>query len=248
MIRTRNVRFAASLVLGAAVLAGTTGCGGPMQAGAAAVIQGERTTDAQVQTNVSQIVALAEKHGLATDATFTDAERAGLGRAQISLLVQQAVWQRAADDLHLTVTADQDAKVKASIVADARAALGPGFSGSDAEAVATQDFVNSQQGNAVGLAPGSLNVLAHTEALYEVVVANQANKLGVSPGVQSPELQSALIALLGKAAQEINVKISPRYGTYDAALRRVKPAHDPWLKPTDAQLAAAAAALQQQSQ
>jgi len=46
----------------------------------------------------------------------------------------------------------------------------------------------------------------------------------------------------------INVKISPRYGSFDPSTRQIVAAQTSWIRPTKAQIAAAAAAQQQQSQ
>jgi hypothetical protein len=244
----RSVRLAAVIVLGGAVALATSACGGPMQAGAAAVVQGQRTTDATVQDQVASIVSLVEKNGL-TQGDITDAQRSALAKAQINLLVQQAVWQKVADDQGVSVTAADDAKEHITLVEQARASLaGAKFTGSDNEAVALAD-AESQQ-NSSGVAPASVPVYSHIQALVTAVINAEATKLHVDPNDQNSltALQGAIMPMLSKAATEINVRISPRYGSFDPATRQIVAAQTSWIRPTKAQIAAAAAAQEQQSQ
>ena len=238
MIHASPVRLAAVVVLGGAVALATSACGGPMQAGAAAVVQGQRTTDATVQDQVSSIISLVQKNNL-QQGDVTDAQRAALAKAQISLLVEQALWQRAADDEGLEVTSADDAKEQSALVEQDRATLGgKQFTGSDNEAVALAD---AESQSASGLAPSTVPIYAHVQALIRAVVDEQAAKAHLDPNDQNnvPALQSALQPVLVKAAGEIKVKISPRYGQFDASTAQVVAAQASWIRPTKAQIAAA---------
>jgi hypothetical protein len=220
-----------------------------MQAGAAAVVQGQRTTDRQVQSQVASFASLLVKNGAAQESQFSDATRAAVAKAQVSQLVRSAVWQRAADDLGLTVGPDADAKVAGAELSRDRAALGPNFHGSDNEAVALYD---AQTQDASALAPSAVPAFIHYKALYDAVVAGVAAKIGVPANLNSqttgPQLQQAVVAALDKAAKEIDVKISPRYGDYNADTRQVVAADSSWIHPTKDQLAKAMAQMQQQPQ
>jgi hypothetical protein len=245
VIHARSVRLAAVIVLGGAVALATSACGGPMQAGAAAVVQGQRTTDATVQDQVASIVSLVQ-HNNPQQGDITDAQRASLAKAQINLLVQQAVWQRVADDHGVTVTAADDAKEHNALVEQSRASLGGArFTGSDNEAVALAD---AESQSSSGLAPSTVPIYTHFQSLVTAVIDDQAGKLHVDPNDQNslPALQAAIVPMLSKAATEINVKISPRYGSFDPATRQIVAAQASWIRPTAAQIAAAAAAQQQQ--
>ncbi|MEZ0106491.1 hypothetical protein ABH920_000472 [Catenulispora sp. EB89] len=252
MIHARSVRLAAVIVLGGAVALATSACGGPMQAGAAAVVQGQRTTDATVQDQVASIVSLVQHNNL-QQGDITDAQRASLAKAQINLLVQQAVWQRVADDHGVTVSAADDAKEHTSLVQQARTSIeqaqasagGAPFTGSDDEAVALAD---AESQSSTGLSPSTVPIYTHIQALITAVVNDTAGKLHVDPNDQNslPALQAAILPMLSKASTEINVKISPRYGSFDPATRQIVAAQASWIRPTAAQLAAAAAAQQQQ--
>jgi len=247
VIHARSVRLATVLVLGGAVALTTSACGGTMQAGAAAVVQGQRTTDATVQDQVASIVSLVQKNNL-QQGDLTDAQRASLAKAQINLLVQQAVWQKVADENGVTVSAGDDAKEHTSLVEQARAALGGAqFKGSDNEAVALAD---AESQSSSGLAPSTVPIYSHIQALVTAVVDQQAKKLHVDPSDQSSltALQGAIVPMLDKAAGQISVKVSPRYGSFDPASRQIVAAKTTWIRPTKAQIAAAAAAAQEQQQ
>jgi hypothetical protein len=248
MIQARSVRLAAVIVLGGAVALATSACGGPMQAGAAAVVDGQRTTDKTIQDQVASIVTLDQRFNV-TQAAATDADRAGYAQTQLSLLVQQALWQRAADDTGVSVTAADDAKVGSTLVEEARSSLGKGFPGSDDEAVAVA-VANPQNSSPLSLAPSNVALFSHIQALYLAVINGMAKKLNVDPNDQngSQALGAALNPVMAKAAKEIDYKISPRYGTFDAASDKFVTGQDSWLRPTKQQLADAAAAQAQQTQ
>jgi hypothetical protein len=93
-------------------------------------------------------------------------------------------------------------------------------------------------------------IYSHLQALVTAVIDDQAKKLKVDPNDQNslPTLQAAIVPMLTKAADQINVKVSPRYGSFDPATRQVVAAQASWIRPTKAQIAAAAAAQGQQTQ
>ena len=250
MIHARSVRLAAVVVLGGAVALATTACGGPMQAGAAAVVQGQRTSDRDLQSDVAAYIRLTEANGVAQPGGATDQERAGLASAQINFLVQRALWQKVADDLGVKVGPDTDAQYTTALVREARDALGPEFHGSDNEAVALA-FARSQSAN--GLSPNMVPVYVHYQALVQSVVADQARKLQVAPNPQDPKagpvLEKAIVPVLKNAAKEIDVKISPRYGAYVSDNGgKVVTAEKEWIRLTSAQADKELAQLQQQPQ
>lgn len=248
MIHARPVRLAAVVVLGGAVALATTACGGPMQAGAAAVVDGQRTTDATIQDQVASIIAMDQRFKV-TQGEPTDADRTQLAQDQLSLLVQQAVWEKAAADTGVTVTAADDAKAHSAMVEEARGELNKSFPGSDNEAVAIA-LANPQSSSPLPLAPSNIPVFSHVQALYLAVVNGLAKKLNVDPRDQNsgPALNAALAPVMAKAAKEVDYKISPRYGTFDPASNKFLTAQDSWMRPTDKQLAAAAQAQMQQTQ
>jgi len=193
-----------------------------MQAGAAAVVQGQRTTDRDVQGQVASYTALEQRYGFPALTSSPDQEGAVLAKAQINLLVQQAVWQKVADDTGVKVPADGDAKERSALNSAARSAVGKGFTGSDDEAV-TVAIAESQ--NPSGLSPQSVSTYIHLQVVSQAVIDDQAAKLKVDPNSQagSTALRPVIVPLLTKAAHDINVRISPRYGAYDASTIQLVP-------------------------
>jgi hypothetical protein len=238
VVHARSVRLAAVIVLGGAVALATTACGGPMQAGAAAVVQGERTSDRDVQSEVASVVSLVERAGL-TQGGVTDSQRAALAKAQISLLVEVAKLQKVADDLGVTVGPDADAEERGILVRSARTSLGPKFTGSDNEAVALADI---QTQRASGVAPSVVPVFTHIQALKNAIATNQAAQLHIDLNAldakSAQKLDDAIQALEQKAAGEIDVKVSPRYGAFDPEKGDIFGATTSWIRPTKDQLAA----------
>lgn len=251
MIHARSVRLATVIILGGAVALATSACGGPMQAGAAAVIDGQRVTDATIQNQVASIVAMDQRYaGAQGDAT--DAGRTQFAQAQIQLLMQQALWQKAADDQGITVTAADDAKVHSSLVKDSRQFMGKQFTGSDNEAVAIAvASQSSQQGQspstAIYMAPSSVGVYTHLSALANAVQADLIKKANID--VTDPNAQqafdAALAPVLAKASKEIDYKISPRYGNFDLTAEKFAATQNAWIRLTKDQQTAANAAQPQ---
>jgi hypothetical protein len=246
VIHARSVRLAAVVVIGGAVALATTACGGTMQAGAAAVVQGHRTTDGEVQSEVTSYISLLEGNGVVQAANVTDAARVSVAKSQLELRVQQAVLQKTADDLGLTVGPDADAKVRGALVDSARQALGATFHGSDNEAVSL--FFAQQQQGAMDLAPSVVPTYVHFDALRTAIVDAEVAKLKVDPNTNQGQaaLQSAINPLVAKAVNEVDIRISPRYGTYDLSKLQFLTTPPSWMRPTEDQ--AAAQAQQQQPQ
>lgn len=249
MVHARSVRLAAVIVLGGAVALASTACGGPMQAGAAAVIQGQRTSDRDVQSEVASVVSMIERAGLTQGAAISDSQRTALAKAQIRLLVQEATLQKAADDLGVTVGPEADAEEHSVLVTSARASLGSKFTGSDNEAVALAD-IQSQQ--ASGVAPSVVPVFTHIEALKTAIVSSEVARLGIKSKADDPsgqKLEQAIGALVQKAATEVDVNVSPRYGVvFDPKTGQVVDASTSWIRPTEDQLLARQQQQQQQPQ
>lgn len=251
MIHARSVRLATVIVLGGAVALATSACGGPMQAGAAAVVDGQRVTDATIQNQVASIISMDQHFG-APQGDVTDAERTQFAQSEIKLLVQQAIWQKAADDEGVKVTAADDAKQHSSMVEDARQYLGKQFNGSDNEAVAiyiaNQTSQQSQNPDAaIYLAPSDVGVYTHLSGLAYTVRLELVKKahIDVNDPNASQALQAALGPVLTKAIKEVDYKISPRYGTFDPTAVTFTDAQNSWMRLTKAQQTAANAALPQ---
>jgi hypothetical protein len=224
VIRSRTVRVAATAVLGLTATAALSGCGGPMQAGTAVIVNGHRTSDGQVQSQVAELVVLAQRNGV-PDAV----PNAGIAQAQVNVILQGAIWQQLVNDLGLTVTPQALAKVRVGMIQSARQSL-TGFSGTDDQAIALGD-AESQNPNDV--APTQVSVFVQTQADINAVVAAESPKLKITdltdPASQQ-KLQAAVLPLLDIAAGELKITVSPRYGTYDARQRGVVTALPAWIR------------------
>jgi hypothetical protein len=225
-IRTTRARLLATAVLGTAVLAGTTGCGGPMQAGAAVVVDGSRTTDGQIQDRVAAVNQLAKQAGVTEPLLLSPSPQ--LSRVQVNQVVEAAVWKRAAQDLGVPVADSDIAQLKKEMVASARQAL-PHFTGSDSEAIALADLTSGQPS---GVAPAGVDTFIALDVYQQVVVEHEAAKLKVDPSSSSsaPALRADIFPILDKAAAELNVKISPRYGSWNAAQAAISPGSPEWIR------------------
>lgn len=261
MIRTRTVRLAAVAVLGSAVLAGTAGCGsGPMQAGAAVVVDGNRVSDGEVQSRVTQIQDIGSRYAAdiskiqqAASANGATAASPNVAQDQVKQIVDEAVWAKAAALVGAKATAADDAAQLQQLVASAGQAFqqtGLPSSGSaeDRISVLAQSF-------GVNLAPGGVADYVHTSALQNAVIKAVAAKLNVDPSTisQPGPLATAVQQLVAQAAAAVKTKVSPRYGngaslnpqTLSMDLGSVTPA---WVRVAPAPQAAATAPAQPQQQ
>lgn len=239
MIRNRTTKLAVAAVLSTAVLAGC----GTMQAGAALVIGGQRTTDGEIQSQVAEIVGLRAAQGAPSTAT------AALAQAQVSQLVQLAVLRNVADQLGVTVTPAVANAEKANLVGEARKAL-PNVGGTDDHvlgvALAT---LGTQSSGQFDVAPSTIGDFLTTQALVTQVQAAEASKLNVTldGGAGSQKANAALAPLVAAAVAQLKPVVSPRYGTFDLASTQIVPLAPGWIHTvTAASVAAPTDPTQQQ--
>jgi hypothetical protein len=228
--RTARTRLLATAVLGGAVLAGATGCGSPMQAGAAVVVDGTRTTDAQIQAEVAQATALQAKYGDPSPTSATD-----LAREQVNWVVLTGLYDQAAAGLGVTPSAADVAQAKTVLVQDARQNIAgqlKAFNGSDDEAVSL-NLMMSQQ-SPTNIAPSGVATLSRLEADYEAV----SKALSAKPGVTAETLPTVRQTYLVEVAKKLHPKVSPRYGNFDAAKLGVSAATPAWIRKAPAAAAA----------
>jgi hypothetical protein len=208
VIRTRTARLLTTAVLGSAVLAGTPGCGGPMQAGAAVIVDGNRVTDGQIQTQVAQVSALQTKYG---DPQPPAAD--ALAREQVNWIVLAGAYDKAAASLGVTPSAEALAQTHAQMVTEARqqvkAQLST-FDGSDDEAIALSLMMGQSP---IDVAPAGIPTMVRLQADYAAIT----KQLAAKPGATQTTVTSDWSALLASTAPHVDVTVSPRYGTYDVA-------------------------------
>jgi hypothetical protein len=219
--RTRRARLLATAVLGTAVLAGTTGCGGPMQAGAAVVVDGTRVTDSQIQAQVAQVSALQARYG---DPQPPAAD--SLAREQVNWVVLAGLYDKAAASLGVTPTAADLAQTRTGMVSDSRTqvlAQLKTFNGSDDEAVALSLMMGQQPAD---VAPQAVSTLVRLQADYVAV----SKKLASKPGATQATLTTDRTALLATVAKKVDLAVSPRYGTFDPAHLAVTASTPTWIR------------------
>lgn len=253
MIRSRTVRLASVAVLGCAVLAGTAGCGnGPMKAGAAAVIDGQRVSDNDIQSRVTAIHAFGAQHAveiakikaaIVASGSAPAAPSPDVAREQVGQLVTAAEWEKAAQLAGATVTAQNDQDALAAFVTQTQTDAAYAAAKLPADGSMQERIAVVAQAAGVSLGPGDILGIVHNNATRSAVVVALAAKLNVDPtsGAQPGPLQTALQQLVTKAAAEVaaGTSLSPRYGsvasldqqTGDMSIGSVTPA---WVRPATA--------------
>lgn len=220
MIRSRTVRLAAIAVLGSAVLAGTTGCGGPKEAGVAVTVDGTSTTDRQIQDRVAAMQKVDDQYGAEIAKIQQAAAGSGGGQAktdpgrdQVAQLIDVAVWNRVAAMVGVSATAKQDHAEFENLAGSAAGA----FTAIGATVQDTNEVKASilLQGYAHNIAPAGVADFAHMSLLQNAVIMAVAQKMNVDPSTinQPGPLYSAVEQLVAKALSETSVKVSPRYTT-----------------------------------
>lgn len=215
MVRRRTAVSIAAAALLLASPALTACASGPDRTGAAAVVGDQRITVAALQSKVNQVRAAQEKSPQSAQLLASSSK---LSTQTLTMLVQTAVIERAADDAGVTVTEDEAQQDHASALQQ--------FGGSEQalEAALLQQF---------GIAPAEADTYFRTDALLGKLVA----QLGYQPG--SDGGQTALLGVLTKTAKKIGVTINPRYGTWDEKKASIGNSADAWVvtKTTSAEAA-----------
>ncbi|WP_371479811.1 hypothetical protein [Kitasatospora sp. NBC_00315] len=196
----RRVAVALAAVLLAA--ASLTSCGGPLQAGAAAVVGGERISLADVQARATGLRAAAA------------AEPGGTGE-----LAQRAVAELILDALVARALADRGLSVAAGDVADARAqdGVGAGASGPAGADAVRLDRLLALRGVPATGADGYYR----QQAGIRLLAAAQGLDAGTGTG------DAAVRRALAEAATGLGVRVNPRYGRWDAQRAALVPAGAP---------------------
>lgn len=135
--------------------------------------------------------------------------------------IDQSEVERTQRDLALfSPGADPAALLSAIIVAPlfVRAAADNGVAVSEAQARAVID----NEAQALGLTPAP----QYGEGLVQVVRSSLA-----AQSLQSLENGEEVLAGIGEEIAELDVRVSPRYGTFDPAAGRVVPEPLPWIVP-----------------
>jgi hypothetical protein len=159
------------------------------KAGSAAVVGDTTISVEDVQASTRELVALAEELG------ETDVPTADLNRRQVSRLVTEQLIRESAERNGVTVS---DAEVDSLV----RQTLGSGSREQLAQQVAVDELVPVSQ----------------FDSFAEVVVLNQKLLEVVAPGVPAEEATPELREELAALSDELDVTVSPRFGSWDAEM------------------------------
>jgi hypothetical protein len=186
--RGTTMRTAALALAAAAAL---SACG-PSQLGAAAIVDDQRITVSEVQHTLKDVRELRERFALPTT---LGAEAA---RMEVERRVLDLVFERAATDLGLQVTAGDVAQAQ------------------DAEDRSPEEIARLAAENNVSLA--SLDQLYRRFTL-EQKISDQVSKL--NPGATEAQLNAAFAERLVATAKKMQIKINPRYGEFDPTVGQI---------------------------
>lgn len=199
--RHRVNRHRRTAVALAVVTGATLSACGPSQLGAAAIVDDQRVTVSQVQRTLKDVRELRERFAMPT-ALGADAARLEVERRVLDL-----VFEQAATDLGITITPGD--------VAQAR----------DAEDRSPEEIARLAAENNVSLA--SLDELYRRFTL-EQKISDQVAKL--NPGATEAQLSAAFAERLVATAKQMQIKINPRYGTFDPTVGQIAASRPDFLR------------------
>ena len=184
-----------------------TGCGSEEpRAGAAAVVDGERITTAQLQAR-TEAVRDAQRGEEDADQLL---RVGGLNHHNLGEMISARVVRRAA--------ADEGASVTRREVQEARATAERREGG---KVMLERKLLREN-----ALAPSQIDDHFRTSLLFTKLIA----ALNVQPG--SPEADKVISAKLIDTSKEMGVKVSPRYGSWDYNRFGLGDQERGWIKPT----------------
>lgn len=198
--------FTPALALVAVTL---SGCGGPTLLGSAAVVNGERISLSEIEGTIEAVRDQQEAAGAADPPTQNAA------RNEVHRRVTGLVFAQAARELGVTVT---DGEL------DARAAQERAAAGSEEAFVrgfSLQNRITPEQ--------------VYSELRRALIVAKLTEKVAKDAGVATDDstVRDRLTAFLVQTAQNMDIKINPRYGAFDPVTGDIaEPAPD-YFRPVD---------------
>jgi hypothetical protein len=194
-------RAAVALVLAVVAGSGLTACE-PNTLGAAAVVGNHRITVTEIQNTLAGVREQRAAAGLPAD------PGADAARTEVLRQVLDLVFEQAAKNLGLAITA---ADVQATRDADER---------SDAElgGLATESNVNLED----------LAELFRRFTLEQKISDALEKKF---PGAEQQQLDAEYEKLLIATAQSMDIRVNPRYGTFDPVHGQIAPTQFDFLRP-----------------
>lgn len=197
-----SVSAAAALLVGAPLL---TGCGNEAHPGAAAVVDGDRISVSQVQSQ-AQAVRAAQREDPQGDQLI---QRTGeLSRYTLHNMIRLRVVERAAEE--------NGAEVSRREVQEYRA--------EQAQAVGGESGLRAQMLQERAVAPDQIDATLRMDLL----VLKIAEELGVE--LNSPDAGEVMNQQFVETAEGMGIDISPRFGDWSNERVSLTEAEVPWLK------------------
>jgi SurA N-terminal domain. len=201
-----------ALVLSAAIVAAApllTGCGSDAHPGAAAVVDGQRITVAQLEGRVNEVRS-AQRAASKDDAQYEQviANSGTLTRDTLHGMVLDRVLDRAAKNAGVTVTRKDSQQMRAALEQQA----------GGSKALETAWLSN------YGVAPKRLDDSLRTEI--------EARKLAAALGVDmnTTDGKATFWKAMSVASKQLHVDLNPRYGAWDVQKSSRVDAKTPWLR------------------
>jgi hypothetical protein len=184
-----------------------TACGSDAHPGSAAVVDGERITVSEVQSRAED-VREAQRH-LPQSAQLI-ADTGNLSRYVLHNMIVGQVIRRAATDAGITVSRG-----------DVRQALAAEEQGVGGRAQLRLKYLE-----AYAIGPAGVEDMVRNR----VIVDKLAQSLGADPA--SPESLTKVTEALRKASADMDIDVSPRFGTWDDTVVQLGNVKEPWLRIT----------------
>jgi outer membrane murein-binding lipoprotein Lpp len=201
-----------ALVLSAAIVAAApllTGCGSDAHPGAAAVVDGQRITVAQLEGRVNEVRS-AQRAASKDDAQYEQviANSGTLTRDTLHGMVLDRVLDRAAKNAGVTVTRKDSQQMRAALEQQA----------GGSKALETAWLSN------YGVAPKRLDDSLRTEI--------EARKLAAALGVDmnTTDGKATFWKAMSVASKQLHIDLNPRYGAWDVQKSSRVDAKTPWLR------------------
>ncbi|AXK35303.1 hypothetical protein DVA86_24330 [Streptomyces armeniacus] len=204
MHRRRSALTVSTAAVLAVVAPLLTGCGSDARPGAAAVVDGDRITMAQLQSRVGAVrdAQNAEPQGEQL------VQRSGqLTRATLDSMIRERVVREAADEAGVSVSRREIQRMRDQLEKGAGGAK-------QFEAALLQ-----QQ----AIAPSEID----ERVWLELAVRKIAGASGID--LQTPEGNEALTAKFAETAKKMKIDVNPRYGKWSTRQAALAAAKDPWL-------------------
>lgn len=192
----------AALVVAAPLL---TACGNDAHPGAAAVVQGDRISVAQLQSKVG---AVRDAQRAAPQGEQMIKQSGQLARATLDGMIRDRIVKKTAKDTGVRVSRREIQQARAQLAQQAGGAK------------RLQATLLQQQ----AIAPGEIDERLHMQLQVEKIA--RAKKINPQTPAGNKQLNDAF----ARTSKAMGISVNPRYGKWDSAKSTLGKASTPWLK------------------